>query len=201
MTALSTSAKYTLERVRAHAERIAQIIDVTTLETPEQERTAGDLLRLIKTIEADAEAERKTAKAPHLAASRAVDDAFRAPLAELARVEGLLRARLSEAIERREAERRAAQAALVAAAKAGDAEGANRAALAVATAPAAPEGISERWTYEVASVDLGRVPPGYLMLDLPAVRAFVSAEVKAGREPAIPGLEFRRVAAVRVAKL
>lgn len=200
--ALPSRAVAVLDRVRYQAATIATVVGLAPLTTPEVEAQAGELLRLIKTLEGEAEAERRLAKAPHLAAGRAVDDAFRVPLGELARVETLLRGRLAEAAEARDLARREAQAALLAAVREGDAERANAAAIAVDDPVFSPvAGISERWTYEVTGVTIREVPITYLALDMERVRAEIRAALAEGREPSIPGVRFERRAALTVRKI
>jgi hypothetical protein len=187
-------------RMISTADAIGAIVEVHPLQTPEDEAKASQLLRAIKTLHAEGEAARKALKAPHLKAGKDVDETFRAPRKALERVERLIKRRLAEAAEAREEKRLAAMAAVREAVKTGDHEGAN-AALATVDPVFQPEGISERWTYEVESVNLREVPETYLALRQDLVRAEVKAANKEGREPKIPGVVFKRTASIVARKL
>jgi len=127
---------------------------------------------------------------------------FKAPLAELKRVDQLLRHRLSEAAEARERERRDALDAARAAVQAHDHEAANAALERVAVEPApAPAGIGTRWTYEVQDYDLSKVPVAYLLLDERAVRQEIATADREGREPKVPGIQFKKIAKIIARKL
>ncbi len=192
-----------IERVRANAAAVSQVVDVLPLESDEDRAKAGELLRAIATISAEGEAARKKEKAPHLAAGREVDAQFAQPMAELGRVEGLLRRRIEEAALRRASEIQEAQRALQAAVKAADPVAANTAALAVATSQDAPTlaGIGERWTWEIAGVRLEDVPREFLCLDLAKVRAVIGDANRSGSEPSIPGIVFERKVSTIVRRL
>lgn len=182
------------------ASKVASIIEVHPLRTPEDEAQAGQLARVVATTIAELDGARKTEKAPHLAAGRAVDDAFAAPLAGLKRVDGMLRDALAAAAQRRETAKLEAVASARAAALAGDAVKANE-ALASVPADAGSPGVSERWGWEAVSVDVRTVPVDFLMLDLTKVRAYVKDCVSAGRTPEIPGIVFERKAGIVLAKV
>lgn len=199
-SAITLSIAPALARLVATADAIdAAIVDVSALATPEDETRAGELLRAIHTVIAQAEDQRKAAKAPHLAAGRAVDDAFRAPVGRLERVRDLLRNRLAEAARGREAARVAALEAARLAATAGDHEAASAAieTIDIAGLDRAPvAGISERWTWEVESVEIAAVPATFLAVRMDLVRAEISAANREGREPKVPGISFKKTATV-----
>jgi hypothetical protein len=184
------------------ARAIGALIEVHPLETREDEAKAAQLLRAIKTVHAEGEVERKLLKAPHLSAGRAVDEAFRAPKKELERVEKLLKRRLAEAAERREAARLKALDVAREAVSAGDHEEASAAIESIDIAGLdSSAGISERWTYEVESVELRKVPIEFLILDQERVRGEIRTANREGREPRIEGVSFRRRASIVARKL
>lgn len=189
-----------LARVRASASEVSRILDVQEITTPEDETKARALLAVICTLDREADAARKAEKDPHLRAGQAVDQEFKGPRAELARVEALLRRRIAEAAERRDREAQAARAALTAAVVASDHVAANAAALAVSEVEkvAPGGGVAETWTYEAIGVTLADVPREYLMVDMVKVKAEIASALRDGREPAIPGIVFKRTAKLRV---
>lgn len=202
--ALPDESAALVARMRDTAAAVAQIVEVHPLETPEHERQAGELLRVIKTIMAEGEAERKRLKEPHLKAGQAVDEAFRGPRKALERVETLIKRRLAEAAERRERARLEAVQAARAAVAEGNAEAANEALASIDIAgldASPPAGISERWTYEPVQIDLRAVPVEFLTLDLPKVRAVVAEAVRLGKAPEIPGIVFERRASIVARRL
>ena len=197
--ALTPSSLAILERVRATAEQIGAIVAVEPFDSPERERTAAQLLRAIATIRTEAETARETEKAPHLRAGRDVDDAFREPRANLDRVANLIKARLAEAATARERERTAAMARVSEAVAAGDHVGANDALATAADpvfAPVQGPGISERFTWEPVSFELGAMPREFLTVDMGKVRAEIAEANRLGRPPAIPGVTFERKATI-----
>lgn len=200
---LAEPAQTLIARMASTAQAIGTIVEVHPLETLEDETKASQLLRAIKTLHGEAEEERKRLKAPHLSAGRAVDEAFRVPRAALERVEKLIKRRLSEAAERREAARTLALVAVREAVQVGDHEGANAAieAIDIAGLDAPLPGISERWTWEVDSVILADVPPVYLILNMEAVRLEIKGANKEGRPPSIPGVQFKKTASIVARKL
>lgn len=177
--------------------RLVTVIDVLPLDTLADETRAADLLRVIATVIADAETERKARKAPHLAAGREVDELFKAPLEKLRALDGKLRGRLAEKAREREEARRAA---VLAATTAPNAQEAN-AALAAVPEDVRHQGVSERHTWAVESVDLRAVPVEYLAIDMPRVRAEIAEATRAGRAPAVQGIVFRREASVVVRRI
>ncbi len=201
--ALRPDAQLAIERMRDTAQAVTAIVEIHPLDTPEAEDQASQMLRAIKTLIAEGEGFRKDAKAPHLAAGRAVDAAFRAPRAALERVEKLIKRRLGEAAERREAERQAALQLARDAAAVNDYETVNTALekVDIAGLDSAPEGISTRWTYEVESVELRSVPIEFLCLDTARVRAEIRTANQEGRPPSIAGVVFRKVAGIAARRL
>jgi hypothetical protein len=202
--ALPSDSLALLAKVRATAAQIGAIIGVAPFDSPEREATAGQLLRAIVTLDDEADAERKRLKAPHLKAGRDVDEEFRQPQADLHRVRDLISARLREAAVARETARRLAVAQVAPAVAAGDAVAAN-AALVLANdpvfAPVTGPGISERFTWEAVSFDPRKMPVEYLTVDMVKVKAEIKDADRLGRDPAIPGVEFRRAAGLRVGRL
>lgn len=194
------SALAIIDRMARAAKDIGAIIEVHPLATPEDEVKAGSLLRIIKTLVGEAEAERKRLKAPHLKAGKEVDEIFREPRKELERVERLVKRRLAEAAQFREAVRTLAITDAREAALAGDPEAANAAILSIDVAPTT-SGISERWTYEVESADLRKVPLEFLELDMGKVRAGIQRANKEGSPPKIAGVVFRKVASIVARRL
>lgn len=208
MTALALRPDTTavLARVDAVSGELTAIVDVLPLVTTEDETRARELLTGVARLRKEAEEARKAEKAPHLTAGQEIDRLFKSRTAELERVDAVLRRRVGESVlAREEARRRAVEAARLAAV-AGDAEGANaaivvagRVADAAPVAQTANGSISERFTYELDSVgNLHQVPTRFLALDMTAIRAEIAAATRAGRAPEIPGLTFRRVAALTV---
>lgn len=195
---LSEDARALVARMSSTAEAIGSIVEVHPLDSAEDETKAAELLRAIKTLIGQGEATRKALKAPHLKAGRDVDEAFRKPKRALERVEGLIKRRLAEQAERREAERTRALEAAREAVKAQDHETANAELekVDIAGLDRTPEGISTRWTYEVESVTLSEVPAEYLILDMGKVRAEITAANREGREPKIPGVTFKKAASI-----
>jgi hypothetical protein len=195
---LAADAQIVIDRCRAQASKIGSIVEVHKLETPEDEATAGELLRVIATLSGELETARKKEKAPHLEAGKKVDAAFRDAGADLTRVDGMLRSRLQEAIQDREAKRLANLRTAALEAQAGNQTAAN-AALATIPQDVTVSGIAERWTWEPVSVRLCDVPEMFLMLDLTKVRAYVKD--CDGAEPKISGITFERKANLSVRKL
>ena len=199
LVTLPPSALAVLDRLRATAAQIGAIVGVEPFATPEREQTAAQLLRAISTLDKEADDERTRAKAPHLAAGRAVDDAFKPARAELDRVAGLIRSRLAEAAQARERERAAALAAVAVAVKAGDHVQAN-ASLALAAdpvfQPVAGPGISERFTWEPVAFEIAAMPREYLTVDMGKVRAEIAEANRLGRVPSVPGITFERKATI-----
>lgn len=196
---LSPSAVAVLERVRATAAQIGAIVGVEPFATPEREATAAQLLRAISTLDQEADRERTSAKAPHLAAGRAVDDAFKGPRGELERVAGMIRARLAEAATARERERVAALAKVTAAVKVGDHTAANAALVEAADpvfAPVQGPGISERFSWEPTGFTIADMPREFLTVDMGKIRAEIAEANRLGRPPAIPGVTFERRATI-----
>ena len=70
--------------IEAHSLTIAELLElangITTVETAEQEAAADQLLDDLRKAKKAADDARKTEKQPHLDASKAVDDAYRAPI-------------------------------------------------------------------------------------------------------------------------
>lgn len=191
-----------IERGRTMAAQIGTVIDVAPLDTLEAESKARELLRVIETLDAQIDGERKRVKAPHLENGRIVDDAFKAPLDALRRVGGRIRTRVSEATLRREREREAALALAAAASRVGDAEAAN-AAIVVASDVISPvaAGVVDVFSWDISAIDIRFVPPEYLCVDMPKIRAEIAAAKRDGRTPAIPGITFKRTADQRVRRL
>lgn len=194
---LTTDQTPTLARIRDLVPTLAGA-PVATLDTPEREAKAADLLRILTTLDKDADEERKARKEPHLRAGQAVDEEYRQARAPLQALISALRQGLARAAQERETRRLEALQAITVAVQAQDAAGANSAALAAreveTSAPATP-GVSERWTWEVATCVIAQVPEEFLALDLAKVREAIRAADKAGAKPEIRGLTFTRVAA------
>lgn len=167
------------------------------LDTPEREAKAAELLRVLETVDREADEERKARKEPHLRAGQAVDQAYKAARAPLQDLIATIRRRLSEAAQARERRRVEALQAVQVAVQASNPEAANSAALAAreaeAAAPTTP-GVAERWTWELATCVIKAVPEEFLALDMVKVREAIRAADRAGAEPRIPGLTFTRVA-------
>lgn len=196
---LPSSALAVLDRLRTTAAQVGAIVGVAPFDSPEREATAAQLLRAIQTLDREADDERTRAKAPHLSAGRAVDDAFKGPRGELERVAGLIRRRLAEAAQARERERAAAMARVAEAVKVGDATEANAALVHAADpvfAPVAGPGISERFTWEPTSFDVAAMSREYLAVDMGKVRAEIADANRLGRAPAIAGVTFERKATI-----
>lgn len=168
------------EDLMATSTATARIVGVNPLETIEQVNQATALLQALHNVRQEGDEARKEEKAPHLRAGRAVDDRYRPALKEIDRVIGLIKDRLAERALRIEAERARALSAPV--------EEAN-AALAVLPEQAVPAGVQDRWSWEVDSVDLSKVPLEFLTLDQAKVKAYLKGRVE---EPSIAGLTFRR---------
>jgi hypothetical protein len=182
-----------LAQAQAAAVRVSEIVGVLPLDTLEHEAQAAELLRALATVRARAEEARKIEKAPHLDAGRAVDDRYRDGLAELDRVAGLLKSRLAEKALAREAEARRLRAEAAAAASV---EVANAALAQVQDAPSLA-GVSARHSWELDAItDWRAVPVEYLSIDMVRVRAACTAASRAGAEPVIPGLRFKRAVVV-----
>jgi hypothetical protein len=107
-------------------------------------------------------------------------------------VERIARAKLSEHATN------TARLAAEARRKAQEEAAAGRVALAVQTLQAAPapvakvEGLSYRTAWEVAAVDLAKVPEKFLQLDMTAVRKHIQGH-KGDTPPVIPGVAFQLV--------
>lgn len=205
MTALALipeSSLALIKRVSDHAAQIGQVVDVCPLETPEADAKARALLRLIETLDGQADAERKALKAPHLERGREIDDAFKPARTSLERVGSILRRRLGEAAVRREADRTAALELAARAARVGDTETAN-AAIQVADpvhAPAAA-GVSDRMTWEATGFDPKSMPVEFLTVDMVRIREHIREADRNGRPPGIPGVTFSRAATFSVRKI
>ena len=187
--------------LRTHALSIGQVVDVCPLDTPEADERARALLRLIETLDGQADAQRKALKAPHLKRGQEVDEAFKAPRAALARVGDILRRRLSEAAVRRENERTAALALAADAARVGDTQAANEQIQIANAAPVLAAGVSDRMTWEATGFEIAKMPAEFLTVDMVRIRAEIAAANRDGRPPSVPGVTFTRAAAFRVSKL
>lgn len=197
-------ASAVISRMKETAEATAAVVEVLPLTDREDEVKAGQLLRALATLRKEGEDVRKATKAPHKERCDEIDRAFRGPRREIERVEDMLRRRISEAMELREAARQKALAEAAEAAKARDHAAANTAMMKVEEVDVAGlDGISERWTWEVASVDLSKVPREYLtiQLDLQKVRAEISAANREGRPPQVEGVTFRQKAGIAVRRM
>lgn len=179
----------TPDRLAGTAREVAKVVDVMPLESPQEAEQAALMLRTLHTIRAEAEAARKAEKAPHLAAGREVDERFKPGLNELDRVMRLIKERLAERSLRMEA---AKQEALLEK----DASKANAALANVEEAPT-----EERWTWEVESFDLTKVPVEYLLLNEAAVRSLIKGCDKLAKEPTLEGVKFKRKVVVVARKL
>jgi hypothetical protein len=117
---------------------------------------------------------------------------FTPALKTYAKVEEISRAKLSEHATN------TARLAAEARRKAQEEAAAGRVALAVQTLQAAPapvakvEGLSYRTAWEVAAVDLAKVPEKFLQLDMTAVRKHIQGH-KGDTPPVIPGVAFQLV--------
>lgn len=188
-----------LEHAIREAGKVSRIVEVHPLQTPEDEHRAGALLREIAKIEGELDGARKVEKAPFLKAGRDVDAAFKPALAELARVSGMLRERLQEAITAREHARLAGLRAASLAAQSGDVVGANT-ALAHIPIDVETKGIAERWDWTPEAVRLKEVPEEFLALDMARVKAYTRDCVARDVEPSIPGIVFKKIASIAVRK-
>lgn len=200
--ALAPESTALIARMRETAAAVGAIVEVRTFATAAEETQAAELLRAIKTLALEGEEARKALKAPHLNAGREVDDAFAGPRKALERVEAMIKRRLSEAAEAREAARRAALVTAQAAVARADHETASAALESIDMSMMdAPAGITTRWTYEVESVDLRAVPLEFVQLNMDRVRAEIATANREGRPPAVPGLTFRKSAGIAARRL
>jgi hypothetical protein len=115
----------------------------------------------------------------------------------------MIKRRLSEAAQKREAARQLAIENAREAAAAGDHEAVNAEleAIDIAGLDRTPEGISTRWTYEVESVDLAALPLEYRAVNMEKVRAEIATANREGRPPAVGGIVFRKVAGIAARRL
>ena len=201
LATIPASAQALLASLRTHATQIGAIVDVCPLDTPEADAKARQLLQLIQTLDAQAEAERVALKAPHLKRGQEIDAAFKGPRKDLERVGGILRRRLAEAAVQREAARTAALAAAAEATRAGNVQAANEAIQVAAAAPPTVAGVSDRLTWEATGFDLAKMPAAFLTVDMVRIREHIREADRTGRQPEIPGVTFERTAAFRVSKL
>lgn len=202
-TDLAKAPPEILARVKATAIEVSKIVEILPLDTDERRAQAGQLLRALETLKAEAEAERKRIKAPHLKASREVDDAFRPARLEIERVAKAIRDRLSEAARLQEEKRLAALAEVKAAAEANDLDAAQTALVSmdIASLDLMPAGVSTRFTWVIDSWDVDQVPKEYLTIDRGAVEREIRDANREGREPVIAGVVFRKDARTIVRKL
>lgn len=92
-------------RAREIADAGAAWIKLAKIETEEQAQKANDFLAQVRKIEKDTDAERKLQKAPHDAAGKAVDAAFKGLLEPLGKIAGGVKPKLSAYLdEKRRAE-------------------------------------------------------------------------------------------------
>ena len=179
-----------LDKMRATAEAISQIVEVEPFDTPEAEQRGAQLVRVIQTIQKEAEAARKAIVGPLKAQTKEVDTAFREPRNRLAAVDAMVRRRLQEAAEAREATRRAALATVQAAQ---DLQTANAALATVQEAPPTP-GVSQRWGWEIVAIDPAQVPDDFKIVDVQKLKAICKDADRGGADPSVPGVRFERKA-------
>jgi hypothetical protein len=191
--ALRPASVAVLDHAREVAAALVDVVDLR-FDGAQAEIQAGEILRVIETASRDLERERKAEKAPHLEAGREIDRRFAEAGDPLARVAGVIRARLAEAARAREEARRLAVATASRAALAGDLATANEAIVLAADpvfAPVVAEGLSEVYAWEAVAFDVATMPPEYLVPDMTKIRAVLRA-TPAGVVPKISGVTIER---------
>jgi hypothetical protein len=201
--AVLAKSENTIANLTKTAAKLAAIVDVLPLDTDTAESEARALLSTLETLDREADKVRTEEKEPHLRAGQAVDAKFKGPRAELQRVAKRLRDRIGERAVARERAAAAARQEAVEAAQRKDSEAVNTALARVmeVSAPVTQNGVAESFTWDVESITLGEVPAEFLMVDLTKVKAYVKDCDKAGIEPKIAGVRFKRAATLRVSSV
>lgn len=189
---LDNGTSISLHRAQVSALAAEKVIDVSPLDTREDQANAGALLRVLATIRGELEERRKEEKAPHLAECRAIDARYKSTRDEIDRVCTLVRKRLADVAREEREKKLAAEAEAKKALKSGDSEALAAALENVHEEPPAAEGVSTRWKWTIASYDASKVPSHYLKLDERRVKEFIALEVAAGREPVISGVTLEK---------
>ena len=176
---------------------LTSLVEVLPLTNAAELDAAAAVLRQIKTIEKELEAERKALVEPLKAESSAIDARYREPRRALERIEGMLKRRIGEVHAAAEAARTAALQAASEAAQAGDTAAATLAVTQAATPPPETPGVSVRYKWVGLLQDVTRVPREYMTVDVQALkRAAAPAGGGPTPPPPIPGILWHREAIV-----
>jgi hypothetical protein len=164
-----------------------------TIDDDEDSELAADMLRDVKARHKALEAKRKEITKPLNAATKAVNDLFRAPRSMLEQAEQLLKSKIAGYLE---AQDQANAAALETAAIA-DTPAEASAALASIGQTEAPAGVSVRSHYRAIVFNPEIVPYQFLMPDEAKIQDFTNAAVRErGKPEPIPGVRFEKIAIV-----
>lgn len=161
-----------------------------TIESDEDNEFAADMLRDVKARHKALEAERKKITAPLNTATKAVNDLFRKPRNLLESAEHMLKGKIAGYLE---AQAKANDAAVEAAATAESAEEATAALANLQPETKAPAGVSVRYKWRAIVFSPGIVPDQFRMPDEAKIQAFTDEAVRERGEPVpIPGVRFEK---------
>lgn len=167
-----------------------EALDGWTIESAEDSEFAGEMLRDVKARHKALEVKRKTITKPLNAATKAVNDLFRAPRETLERAEGILKHKIAGYVEARALANNAAVDAASAA------ETPEQAATALANMQpdaSPPAGVSVRYKWRAEVFSPGIVPDDFRIPDEAAIQAYTDEAVKLHGEPTqIPGVRFHK---------
>lgn len=165
-------------------------LEFWAIESAADNEIAAEFLRDVKARHKALETQRKTITKPLNAATKAVNDLFRAPRSMLEQAEQILKGKIAGYLEAQE------QANVEALEAAAEASTPDEAATALATIEQAdaPAGVSVRHKYRAIVFNPGIVPDQFRMPDEAAIQNFTDAAVKLNGKPTpIPGVRFEKV--------
>lgn len=164
-----------------------EALDGWTIDNPEDQEFAADMLRDVKKRHKALEGKRKTITKPLLEAKRAVDDLFRAPREALEQAERILKGKIAGYLEAVEAANTEAVEA------ASNAETVDEASEALANVEHvdAPKGVSVRYVWKPRVIAEDLLDRRFLSPDMGKIKAWMKEHTKPDGEPlAIPGVAF-----------
>lgn len=181
-----------------------------TLRKDDDVKDAGDLYKVLNSAIKAINEEHRILKSPIIEAGKLLDNRKNEILEPLNAAKKFLKGKLDEharwtADQERKAQEAVDQAVEQAAERAADqgrTEDAERILQQGSTAQAEKSGpvrsghstVSQKKTWKFLGIkDVTKVPQRFMVVDTKAVNLFIRAEVKAGRKPAVPGLDIQHV--------
>lgn len=183
------------EQIQSEADQASGILGQLRdwpCDTEEDETVLAEILQEFKGRYKELEEKRKSITQPLNAAKRAVDALFRPARSALEEAERIIKGKLRDAADRREAARREALRLASEAAGRGDVKGAQAAMATIPTNSGGPDGVSYRYQWKWELVDIEKVPPGFLALNPATMKMYVSKYRTSDEIPGIPGIRFHR---------